>query len=382
MQTIKGISLRSTSLLSLGWGLAAFLGFGNIPTLQATEEQTRVLESPRFLGRGNAFVAGLDSDDATKGNPATLAETKMSWQIRWFELSLFPGQNSIDTISDLTSLDGSQTAVTLLQKFQDKFGKRQYFRGQFMPLALRILQFEFSPFIANASYVDMRLPTTPEIEIVSDTMAGANIAMGLNFGKAFAVGLNVRPMQRFYFAGQLAFADVVDYLPPTNKDLTDTMPLKSGTAVGLDVGSTWTLSPAWRVGALVENVGYTSDMAGGSDAPPPIPQRVSVGTMYRKAWNPWHWDMFADLQDLGNARAYNPMRLLHLGTEFGRNFWSRDHDIGVVAGLNEGYFTGGGFLDLWIARLDVVNYAVELGEYPGQRVDRRWGSTLRVATTW
>jgi len=378
MQQFMAVRFQvSAALLSSGflWGLLA-------ASPVAAEEQQRILESPRYLGRGNTFVAALDSDDATKGNPATLAETKLTWQMRWLELGIMPGQNSVDTISDLTSIDGSQTAVTLLQKFQDKFGKRQSLRTQFMPLALRILKFEFSPFLANNSYLDMRLPTTPEVKIHSDTLAGANVAMAFSVGKAISIGLNVRPMQRFYFSGVLAFADVVDFLPPTSKDISDTLPLKSGTAVGLDVGSTWTLNAAWRVGALIENVGYTSSIDGGDDAPPPIPQRVSVGTMYRKTWNPWHLDLFADLQDLGNAKAFNPMRLLHLGSEFGRNFWSRDHDIGLLLGVNEGYFTGGAFMDFWFARVDIVNYAVELGEYPGQRMDRRWATNLRVATTW
>ena len=371
-----------TVLISIGsvWAIAAVFAVSSGRLM--AEEQTRILESPRNLGRGNTFVAALDSDDATKGNPATLAETKLTWQMRWFELGVMPGQNSIDTITDLTSIDGSETAVTLLQKFQDKFGKRQSLRTQIMPVALRIMKFEFSPFLMNNSYVDMRLPTTPEITVHSDTMTGANVAYAFSFGKGFSVGLNVRPMQRYYFSGVLAFADVVDYLPPTSKDISDSMPLKSGTAVGADVGSTWTLNASWRLGALVENLGYTSSMDGGSDAPPPIPQRVSVGAMYRKAWNPWHLDAFADLQDLGNAMAFNPMRLLHLGGEIGRSLWSRDHDMGLLLGLNEGYFTGGAFLDLWLLRLDLINYAVELGEYPGQRMDRRWGANFRIATTW
>lgn|GEM_PF-1188855 len=364
----------------------SLLGVGLLQTIMCpisqAEEQQRVLESPRHLGRGNTFVAALDSDDATKANPATLAETKLVWQLRWLELGLMPGQNSIDTITDLTSIDGSETAVTLLQKFQDKFGKRQSLRTQIMPLALRIMKFEFSPFMANDSYVDMRLPTTPEVTIHSDTMAGANVATAFTVGKAVSVGLNVRPMQRFYFAGSLAFADVVDFLPPTNSDISDSLPLKSGTAVGVDLGTTWTLNAAWRLGALIENLGYTSSLDGGKDAPPPIPQRISAGMMYRKAWNPWHLDYFVDVQDLANVKAYNPMRLIHLGSELGRNLWSRDHDLGLLLGLNEGYFTGGAFLDFWLARLDIVNYAVELGEYPGQRMDRRWGTNLRVATTW
>ena len=63
------------------------------------------------------------------------------------------------------------------------------------------------------------------------------------------------------------------------------------------------------------------------------------------------------------------MRLIHVGTEFGTSYFTRDNDIGVLAGLNEGYFTTGGYLDFWIARFTATYYAVELGEYPVEETD-------------
>jgi hypothetical protein len=357
------------------------LGLG--ATGQAAEQE-RVLESPRFLGRGNTFVAAPDSDESLRGNPATLGEdSKVKFQIRWLQFDLMIGQNSIDTVSDLTSVDGTETAVTLLQKFEDKFGKRQYARIQLSPVSMRILQFEISPFVSNASWIDMRLPTTPEVSIKSDTMMGLNIGFGAALTKEIWAGVVVRPAQRILLDGTLGFADVVDFLPPTSRELEDVIPLLQGSSLGVDLGLTWRPAKAWRFGLLVENVGDTSTMGDSLKAPPPIQQRISLGTQYRVDFaKAWHWDWYVDLQDLANRQGYNGTRLLHLGTEFGRSLFTRDHDIGLLAGLNEGWPTFGGFVDFWIARFDIVNYGVELGEVPGDRPDRRWGSTLRVATTF
>lgn len=379
MTLISCINLRSWSV-SFVLMSAMFFGFkANIA--YSSEVQERVLESPRFLGRGNTYVAAMDSDDATKGNPASLGETKIKFQMRWLELDVMPGQNSVDTVSDLTSMSGSDSAVTLLQKFQDKFGKRQYVRLQFLPVAMRIMRFELSPFVSNASYVDMRSPTTPEISIRSETNAGANIAFGYPVGK-FALGINVRPMQRIYFAGSLAFSDVFDFLPPTSKELTDVLPMRTGMMVGTDLGAIYTASASWRFGMLVENVGYTSALSSTDLAPPPLPQRASLGMMYRRDMKPWHLDVLTDVQDLGNSSSLNPTRLIHFGSEIGRNVWTRDHDFGINCGVNEGYFTGGIFADLYVVRFDISNFAVETGEYPGQRMDRRWALSAKSTSTF
>src|SRR4051812_7512126 len=98
--------------------------------LAKAEEQQRWLESTRFFGRGNPFVAAPDSDEATRANPATLAEPKLAFQLRWLQVDTFVGQNTLDSVGDVMKVSPEDSAVEILNTFREKFGKRQYGRLQ------------------------------------------------------------------------------------------------------------------------------------------------------------------------------------------------------------------------------------------------------------
>lgn len=345
-------------------------------------EQQRPLESTRYYGRGNTYVAGYDSDEGTRANPATLSETPIKFQLRWLQLDLFVGENSMDSISDVTSLDGESSAVGLLETFEDKFGKRQYGRFQLSPISMRIFSFEFSPFFSSANYVDMRLPTIPEFELYSDTMAGVNISYGFPVGKTLNFGLTMRPAHRTVYAGNMGFGDLIDVLNSDEVDLETLFEKREGFQIGWDTGAIWKPAPAWRFGLLVENLGYAGNQGGFKAPPKPYQQRVNLGMNHRVDWKPWHWDTLVDLQDIVNPQEFHYLQLLHVGTELGRSYISRDNDVGLMFGINEGYFTTGAFIDVFVARLNLSYYAVELGEYPGQRKDRRYGITLLSSMTF
>lgn len=350
--------------------------------LAHAKEQQRPLESSRYYARGNTYVAGFDSDEGTRGNPATLSETNIKFQLRFLQMDVMVGENSLDSISDLAKIDTESTAISMLQTFEDKFGKRQYGRVQLSPLALRILWFELTPFVSSTNYVDMRLPTIPEVQFYSDTMAGANFSFGFPVGKTLNFGLTMRPAHRTVYQGDMSFGDLVDVINSDDAELGEMFEKREGFQVGWDTGAVWKPAAAWRFGLLVENLGYAGNQGGFKAPPSPYQQRVNLGMNYRVDWKPWHWDMLVDLQDLVNPEGYHPLQLLHMGTELGRSYISRDHDIGLLAGINEGYLTMGTFVDVFVARLTMSYYAVELGEYPGQRKDRRWGVTLLSAMTF
>lgn len=348
------------------------------------KEQRRILESSRFYGRGNTFVAAYDSDEATRGNPATLSEEKVFFQLRWLQTDVFIGENTMDTLSDLTSLaSASDSSITgVLDTFAEKFGKRQSVRGQFAPFAMRIFAFEFSPFISTRATADMRVPTTPEVTLEGESTTGVNIAYGMPMGKDLNVGINFRPMHRNIFQGNASFSSVLDFVDSTNLTLTDLFEQQEGFQIGVDLGFIYKPSKESRFGILVENLGYAGNYSEFKNPPPPLPSKIHLGLLNRKDFKPWHWDFFLDIHDIANEDAYDFLRLVHLGTELGRSYLSRDHDIGLMGGINEGYFTFGTFLDLWITRFNLSYYAVELGEYAGQRKDRRWGITLLSSMTF
>lgn len=346
-------------------------------------EQDNLFESARANGRGRTYVAANDSDDATRFNPATLAEPKVTFQLRPAQLDLFVGENSLKTVSDLMKISDTNDSLDFLRKFDDKFGKRQYGRGQLGLLGTRFGAFELSFFGISSNWLELRRPTTPYMDWQADLFGGANISYAIHAGKSFTFGMTVRPLYHWNFQGDLAFTDILEFLPPSDAKFEDYAKQKSGLGYGVDFGSIWAPSAGFRMGMTIQNVGDTAFKASDDNgAPPPLKQKVNLGMMSRRKVGAWDMDLSLDGQDLVNREGINVLRLLHAGMEVGKSYLSRDHDVGFLAGVNEGYVTGGAFIDLFLMRFEVVNYAVEVGQTPGQRMDRRWGLSMQTAMTF
>ena len=345
------------------------------------EEAFHLFESPRDLSKGRASVANFVTNESARTNPASLAGSKAKWQLRYLTLNGFVGRNTVKTVNDLSNFKGGDP-VDMLSKFEDKFGERQYLRSQLFPLAVRIGGFELSPFVVQDAWLDLRQPVLPEMSWKAEAFSGVNISYGTGFGKNFSVGGTVRPMYRWYAAGDLAFADVMDFLPPSDAKFDDYSPFVSAAAVGVDVGVIWHPSNTFRLGLSVLNVGDSGPLQNYGTEPPPLPQEINLGALYRLALGRWGLDFQLDLQDLANRSDTSMLRKMHMGVEFGRSIFTQDNDVGVALGYNDGYAVGGFFIDIYLMRLEYSNYAVELGRNAGQRPDRRHAVSLQVASTF
>lgn len=349
------------------------------------EEQEITQQSARFWARGNTYAAAYDSDEATRANPATLAEAdKIRFQLRWLQLDTFIGQNAVDTANDLVELSSAQNAgFGFLDTFSSKFGKRQSARVQLAPLGLRIMQFELSPFVYTDNFLDIRTPTLPEVGMRSDTVAGANIAFGKAIRPNILAGVTVRPFYRMHIMADMQFADVTEMAAPdSNVALEDYVTQRDGMGLATDFGGVWKVSPKWRLALLAQNL-TTWYFAGDGANPPPLKQNIMIGSHTRIPLGPTtRWDFLADYRDIVNDEETPFLRHLNLGTEIGSSYFTRDTDAGFALGLNEGYFCAGIFADAWLFRVDLANYAVELGENPGQRMDRRWALSIRSTMTF
>lgn len=344
-----------------------------------------MLDSARFYGRGGAYVAMPDTDDATKANPSTLGEAdKLSFQLRVVDFDFIYGKNTQDTVSDLMNVIADDPSpIKVLQTFGDRFGKQNYAAAQLMPFGIRIMNFEFSPFYRLQAQIDPRTPAMPELAVAADSRLGANIAFGLRLGKQLSLGINVRPMLRNHYSGQMTVSDLMDYLPPSEKTLDDLLEQRQGMQVGVTPGMTYTTAGGIRFALLVENAGYAGSINAAADSPPPIPMSVAIGMNYRHALGKsWKWDVAADIHDLTDEYGTQFIQKVRLGTELGTSYFSRDLDLGVMAGVLDGYGSTGAYLDAWIARLEMSVYSRELGEYPGQRRDLRYAYSLKSSMTF
>jgi hypothetical protein len=368
--------LRSTHVIALVFS-NLFISHAN-----ADPAREKYHESVRAYGRGGTFVAAGESDESTFMNPATLAEPSgKTVQFRWAQIDAFIGSNTVDTISEVAKINPNQTSpVSLLQQFSSKFGKQQYVRFQGSLFGLRILSFDFAPFFSTSNWLDMRIPTTPETWIHSDSFAGANFSFAMAFGKQFNLGVTARPFFRSYFNTELAFAQIMEFEPMGSEKPADIFKLYTGAGVGFDVGAIYTVGKSTRLGLTVVDLGstgYSLSSTKSGDQPPLIQPNLSIGIMQRLDYKPWRLDWSVDLQDLTNPENISYLRTLHTGLEFARSYRTKDNDLGVLAGLNEGYLCFGAFIDMWILRLDAISYGVELGEITGQRQDRRTAYTAR-----
>ena len=345
-------------------------------------EQENLFTSGRSFGRGGSFVAARDSHEATRLNVATLSESQISYQLRLLDLDFIIGQNSISTISDIISAFSSGKTSKLLDGFSDKFGKQQYFKLQAFPLQQRFGSLEISPYFLNEAWLEVTNPAVPNLYWLNDTNVGGNISYAYRFGKAFSVGLTLRPFYRWYIAGDIDFVDFLEFLPPSTAKIDDYLPVKSGFGLGADLGFLYEVSQNLRTGLTIQNIGDSTYTEKTKKQPPNIKQKVSWGLTHRYIYKYFDIDSYFDIQGIVNRSALNITRLLHYGVELGRSFYSQDHDIGILFGINEGYFTSAFFLDLYIFRLDIANYAVELGEKPGQNIDRRWAFSIKSSMTF
>jgi len=351
-------------------------------TTAFSDEQFKVYDSARALGRGDTNVAAFDSDEAAFFNPATLSEAKsITWQLRFFQLDAFVGENLIDTVDDIMDMKEGST-LGVLETLAEKFGQRQYAKVQYIPFALRIKSFEISPFFTSSNFAEARSPVAPDMEFRSDTIAGMNLSLGLEATKGMHFGVTVRPMHRTLFQGKMDIGDVINLLAESEAELGDVFQEKQATYVGLNLGWVWNASKELRFGATADNIGFASNQGEFDNAADPLSQRISLGMNYRIDLKPWHWDFALDLQDVVNPENYNYLRLIHMGTEIGTSYLSRDNDAGFLLGINEGYLTTGAYADVFLGRLGLTYYAVELGEYPGQRKDRRYALTIQTAMTF
>jgi hypothetical protein len=350
------------------------------------EEIDYNFESTRQRGRGNTYTAATYSHETPRWNPAVLSEAKpKTVEFRWFEFDVMVGQNSVDTVSDIMSALGSSSDEMLgniLETFSDKFGKRQYLRFQLLPIGLRFGGFVLEPFVTNYEWLEMRIPTLPIMALESDTRAGVGLSYGFPVGKNMRLGMTVRPTYRYFVSADVAATDVIQIAASEAGSSDDIVSMMSGMYVPVDLGMIWSNSPSFRFGATWHNVGDAAVTEEAADASPLIKSDLSLGMMYRKKVGSWNLDTSADLRDMLFRQSSSFLRKLHGGVEFGRPYFTTDNDIGVQVGVSEGWYSLGGFVDIWLARLAVSNYGVELGEVAGQRQDRRWGVTMQSSVTF
>lgn len=350
--------------LTLSGILATYLAGAS--ALYGQDKVPMLYKSAAFLGRGHTGISNADNENAIFYNPAGLAQGKGLYK----KTVLISPQVEISTnTKDLVreiAVENDSSAATMRQHI----GQPQHLALQnlsalvFRRAALGIVQGASTDILASKS------PASGGLEQVSASARGGG---GLTFSLAqgfYDNSLLFGFTGKYLTLGEAAItANLAEYDQMSEKNPSDMLGYGSGT--GADVGMMWL-----GKGNSHANFGLTIANAGNTKIDPAteeatalhdLKQTVNVGISYVSSTQLSEMQFHLDLWDLTSAYLANYALKSHLGVELNVKKF-----LGVTAGLNQGYATGGLYFNLYFLRLDVGMYSEEVGLGAGHRPDKRF----------
>jgi hypothetical protein len=153
--------------------------------------------------------------------------------------------------------------------------------------------------------------------------------------------------------------------------------IERGTGVGADFGAIYRTNSKTRasVGAVVRDIGMAYHWAVEEDAPLPSaePTVVDVGIALEPETRKSRSRLTLDFRDVLDEMGENPYKRVHLGAEL-----SFQNVLGGTIGLNQGYLTYGGYVNLSFVRVEAGVFSEEFGDFPGARQSKRAYGRLGV----
>ncbi len=334
------------------------------------DSQAILYEGIRPLGMGNAFTAVSDDENAVFYNPAGLSRMPDRVKIGLVNPRISLASDSIDFINDAMDTDFDETAevADLLRQYT---GKPQHFSLGFFPhLGLNMFDASVLFGVLGHTRMDMEIrnPVWPESHVNLNGDIGPVMGGGMNLPavEGLSIGMGLKYLYRnslneIYTPAQIASENFEDTIDDD---------LNSGSGVSLDIGAIYELPD------LIPYVDKTSiglaglnlpDMSMGSATR--IKHQFNTGIAVEKTLLPWCTVVGAfDIHDITySAIDENQLsRRIHMGAEL------QIPVISLRTGINDGYVSAGGTLDLKMFKFDVATYAIEQGAYAGQKDDRRY----------
>ena len=334
------------------------------------KEYPSLFRGIRPLGMGGAFTAVANDENALFYNPAGLSG--QSLRIGIFNPLVEVGEDSVELYQDTedTDLDDAGEVVELLR---DHMGEVQHVRAALNPYGIWSVagvgigvaglgQTTFDTEIHNPIWPDL------ETRVIVDygALGGVGLKLpitGLQLG-ATVKFINRESLIETYTAADIAAEGFED-------DIEDD--IESGSGVGADIGIIYTFGIPFgdlSCGAVVQNI-PEMEMSDAED----IKTQVNAGVAVQPDFKVVSAIFALDYMDIGDnvGEEDDLSKRLHLGAEVELLDW-----VAVRAGLNQGYWTAGVTLDLWIFRFDVASYAEEVGAHSGQREDRRYLAQISI----
>jgi hypothetical protein len=359
---IVGKGLPRLSLVLMTWFLTLLFCLDSAFATELSEGWTSV----RALGMGNAFTAVVEDSESLFYNPAGLARNK---NVSWTLGDVRAGLNGLDTVQRVSGLTGADK-TNFPAKLSDLYGHPIWAEGG-AKSAFMVPGFAVAGFASTNAGIFVENPAYPTLNL--NYFFDYGITAGGAFDvvpEFFKIGIVTRRVNR---------TGAVEAIGPSKMANLDPTSLKAelqrrGTGYGVDVGAVLTAPGPVKptLSFVMKNVGMTTfTYEAGAGAPPPIKPEMILGGSFEITGPLISLRPAFDFKYMNRADVPTPSKV-HLGVELGLPL------IDIRGGFNQGYYTAGVGLDLGILRVDAATYGVELGEYPGQREDRRYVAQVTI----
>ena len=320
--------------------------------------------SVRALGMGNAYISVVDDAYSLFYNPARLAF------VDGMNFRLMDLYATASDPTELTDLIDSQSSSDDLGAVLDPFFGKNVAGGLGGRAAFAMPRLGLALYGDTQVGIDLTNPVLPDLDLRAVVDYGGVVGVAIPVFPFVNLGIAIKKVFRQGGTLDIGAATVGELdLDAITEEIN-----RKGSALGMDLGLTVSVPGPFDIAASFawKNVGGLSfSHDSGPGKPPSEKDEMILGVAAGVDLALIGVTAALDYKHLNN----NDVQLgqkVHLGVEI--NFLNMD----FRAGLNQGYYTLGYGLGLGLIDIDLATYGVEVGEFPGQKEDRRYALQITI----
>ena len=321
-------------------------------------------ESPYFLTRGGTGISIASDRDAIFHNPAGVAYGRGVYRnitIASPSIVASAGANALYNEIGLKEKDAILT--TIKEKGKPQYISAQNFSGFILRrVAIGAMQKR------SCMGIMTKDPNDGAIDLIDahclEDMVGTFTLAHRLFSKNIYIGATLKYIDRKYFSLK-TLASEAERLKEASQSIS------RGTGLGHDIGIMYkNPKSAYSFGVTMKNNGglkiSSPSLSEADEELLSNKPTLNVGMGIETGTRMSKFRFLIDYLDTSSSYTENPYKKFHFGGEL----TVRDA-VGFTFGLNQGYLTGGFYIDARVFRLDIGSYAEEVGEYIGMKPDQR-----------